>query len=135
MQIQETLNSLISQDYPKESYEIIVVDNNSTDRTYNLLINYCKEYSGLIKVETEKKIQSSYAARNRGIEKALGNILCFLDSNMTVNPNYLTRLHELFSREQADYVGCKVKIYSDKNTLTAKHNKFNGFPVKLYLES
>lgn len=132
--LKDTVQSLLGQDYPKSKYEIIIIDNGSLDETYNTTKELAKYYPDLIKTDIENKIQSSYAARNKGIKMARGEIICFIDSNMTVDSDYLTMLNHFFSSEQVDYAGCNVNVYSDKNTLTAKYNIMNGFPVKSYLE-
>jgi len=61
----------------KDSYEIIVVDNASTDSTPKLLKRYAKKYTKIKYVYESKR--SSYAARNCGMKKATGKYLIFTD--------------------------------------------------------
>jgi glycosyltransferase involved in cell wall biosynthesis len=69
------IEKLLNQTYPKDKYEIIIIDNNSTDTTPDIVESYP------VKLLFEKNIQSSYAARNKGIKKAKGEIIAFTDSD------------------------------------------------------
>lgn len=133
--LKDTVESLIAQDYLKEKYEVIIADNGSSDDTLAVAEDYVDRFPDLVQVVIEDKIQSSYAARNKGIDASLGDILCFIDADMTVEHNYLTHIKKRYDDGSVDYYGCKVNIYSVKDTLTSKFNIVNGFPVKSYLEN
>lgn len=80
------ITSCLEQNYPKEKYEIIYVDNNSTDNSLKIAKSYP------IKILIEKK-QGLSEARNKGIKNASGEILVFLDSDLKLDKNYL-KFHE-----------------------------------------
>ena len=84
--INALLASLLALDYPAERREILIVDNKSTDDTRER----AQRYSVTLLDETE--VQSSYAARNRGIEAARGEVLAFTDADCVVEPTWLKRL-------------------------------------------
>lgn len=125
-----TLDSLINQSYDQHEYEVIVVDNGSKDHTLEVANSYAKQYAPLIKVEMEHALQGSYAARNKGITLAKGEIFCFIDADMTAERDYLSKMDVFFKEHNPDYVGCRVIVYSDKRTLAAKFNQLNGFRVE-----
>ncbi len=75
MTIDSLLDSLLNQSYPNDKYEIIMVDNNSSDNTRKIISNYP------VTLLDEQNIQSSYAARNRGVRGAKGKILAFTDGD------------------------------------------------------
>ncbi|MEB3166846.1 MAG: glycosyltransferase family A protein, partial [Cyanobacteriota bacterium] len=75
MYLETCIAALKAQDYPDNDYEIIVVDNNSTDTSPEILAGS----SGIVVLREEK--QSSYAARNHGAREARGEILAFTDSD------------------------------------------------------
>lgn len=127
--LKQTLDSFLQQEKVSDTYEIIVVDNGSTDNTFATAEMYQKQNPSLIKVLKEDEIKGSYAARNKGISIAKGDVLCFIDADMTVKPDYLYQIISFFDTYQPDYVGCRVNVYSDKNTLAAKFNRLNGFRV------
>ena len=132
--IQLTLSSLQKQDYPSNRWEVIVVDNNSTDQSKVKAFLF-QDKIAMLKVVTEEK-RSSYAARNKGIELAKGDILAFIDSDMTVEPDWISKGVADIERQEADYVGCRVDIYAnfDPPTVWEIFNQRTGFRIKYYME-
>lgn len=132
--IQLTLRSLQKQDYPTDRWEVIVVDNNSIDQTKAKALLF-QDKIAMLKVATEEK-RSSYVARNKGIELAKGDILAFIDSDMTVGPDWIRKGVADIKHEQADYVGCRVDIYTTFNppTIWEVYNQRTGFRIKEYME-
>ncbi len=82
------VESLLHQTYPKERYEIIIVDNNSKDDTAGVLAGYP------VRTLSERRRQSSYAARNCGIQASRGELIAFTDSDCIAEPTWLERLVE-----------------------------------------
>jgi glycosyltransferase involved in cell wall biosynthesis len=130
----DTVTSLIKQDYDPGQYEIIIADNGSDDDTLSRAQHFRRQYQGRVKVVVENAIQSSYAARNRGIDAAKGDLLCFIDTDMTVKSGYISELAALFHEHDPDYVGCKVRLFSKEKTASALYNILTGFKVKSMME-
>ena len=103
------LEKLINQSFPKKNYEIIIIDNNSTDNTSEIIERYYVDNSDLIKIGFEKK-QSSYAARNAGIRIANGDILGFTDSDCIPEYNWIE--NAVFSLKNSNVVcgGGQIKF-------------------------
>lgn len=78
----ECLNSLMALDYEKSEYEIILVDNGSTDRTLEIARTYP------IKVLIREGVKVG-AVRNYGVVQAQGEYIVFLDSDCVVEPSWL----------------------------------------------
>lgn len=97
--LEACLNSILSLDYPQNKYEIIVVDNNSTDES--VLIAKTKK----VKLLFEKDTQSSYAARNKGINFVHSDILVFTDGDCIVDRDWLKNLTHVFRNKK---IGCSV---------------------------
>ena len=131
----ETLLSLFTQNYPRDKFEIIVVDNNSTDDTHKIILKTGLNFEGNILIEKEKKI-GSYAARNKGLQVSKGEIIAFIDSDMTVKPDWLQKGIKSMLREKADYLGCRIQIRPSQNKplLCERYDIALGFPVKDYME-
>ncbi len=128
--LRQTIQSLIGLDYPKENYEIIIVDNGSTDNTFSAAKSFEKERGGFIKAEAEKSIKNSYAARNKGITLAKGEILCFIDADMWVGKDYLSRVDKYFDSGDVDYLGCNVELVMKNTNIFAVYDTMIGFPIK-----
>lgn len=89
--LRQCLAALQSLDYPRDEYEILMVDNNSTDNSLEILNS-----SGGIRVLRESK-QGSYAARNRALQEARGALLAFTDSDCMPDPNWLKNIEAALS--------------------------------------
>lgn len=133
--LETTLDSLLAQSYPKAAHEILVVDNDSTDRTSDLATRYSSEHDH-VETLVEDEIQSSYAARNTGIENATGSIVAFIDADMTVQRTWLANVAEEMAGIDEDYMACNVELYSpgSSESLPAKFNRLSGFPIRQYVE-
>jgi cellulose synthase/poly-beta-1,6-N-acetylglucosamine synthase-like glycosyltransferase len=87
--IGECVDSLLSIDYPKEKYEIIIVDGMSNDNTQNII----KQYP--VKLILNEK-QNVAAARNLGVKNAKGDLIAFTDGDCEVDKSWLKTLVKEF---------------------------------------
>jgi len=128
--IGECIKSLLDQTYPRDRYEIFIVDNGSTDGTRKVV----QKYPVTLLVEDE--ILSSYAARNKGIQNAKGEILAFTDSDVKVSNSWLQNGIKSMSESGADYVGSRVELYNPRDNVTYwdLHSMIGVFPVKENIE-
>ncbi len=123
------IESLLDLDYPKELLEIIIVDNNSSDMTKEI----AKQFP--VKLLEEKNIQSSYAARNRGIHNAKGEILAFIDSDCTATPPWVKEGVKVLVYEDADLVGGKVEfVYSKNKTAAELYDSITHMQNEIYIK-
>jgi len=87
-----TLESVVSQALAREySWEILVVDNNSSDETRKVVEGFQRRYPELVRYFLEPQ-QGVAHARNAGICRARGEILAFIDDDETAAPNWLQNL-------------------------------------------
>jgi len=84
--IEDCITGLLSQNYPKEAYEVIMVDNNSSDASAEIVRKYDR-----IKLISEEK-PGPYAARNKGISEAKGEIVAFTDSDCVPCSDWLREI-------------------------------------------
>ena len=88
-QLPTLLAALCQQSYPTAAYEILVVDNRSTDQTAGVVTAWQNRTSHQIRLLHEGEVQGSYAARNRGVAAATGSILAFTDADCVPSPTWL----------------------------------------------
>lgn len=106
------IESIIAQDY--ELKELILVDDESQDNSGMLCDQYARQYPW-IKV-IHKKNGGLSDTRNVGLKNAEGKYITFIDGDDYVNKNYLSCLHELLLRHNADIAVCEYeKIFTEKN--------------------
>ncbi len=89
--IGECLESLLNQDLPAEEYELIVVDDGSTDQTVKLVRDFEQKAGGQLRFFQQNHAGPALA-RNLGAKQACGRILAFLDSDMKFAPDFLGKL-------------------------------------------
>lgn len=89
--IEFTLKSLVEQDYAHNLFEIIVVDNASTDNTAEVVKKWVAQYPDLIRYEYEYR-QGSHFARNGVVNKVKGDLLYFTDDDMIADKQMLSSL-------------------------------------------
>ncbi|WP_034445488.1 glycosyltransferase family 2 protein [Butyrivibrio sp. AE2032] len=100
--LEKCVESVASQDYPKELLEIIVVDDGSTDGTGKLLDELASKYSNVTAVH--QKNGGSSSARNHGLRIATGEYVGFVDSDDYVSPLMYNALMKAALRYDADMV-------------------------------
>ncbi len=109
----EAISKVASTKY--RDYEIIVVDNNSTDGTAEKIGDFLKAHPELpVKYVLETK-QGLSNARNRGMQEAQGDVFVFLDDDSLVQGDYLSTLADyLNSNPQADAFGGLIEPLFDE---------------------
>ena len=90
--IYNTLKCIAENNYPAEKYEIVLVNNNSTDQTENECIRFQQDYPNTPYRYFIEMNQGLSHARNRGIKEAKGDILLFLDDDSFIAADYLNNL-------------------------------------------
>jgi glycosyltransferase involved in cell wall biosynthesis len=110
--IAECVEGILSQRYPTEHYEIVMVDNNSTDASAEIV----KCYSRVRLVSEEK--QGAYAARNRGLREAKGEIIAFTDSDCVPSSNWLQEIKAAMSHPDVGIVIGRLRLAQDSFILS-----------------
>jgi glycosyltransferase involved in cell wall biosynthesis len=97
------LESVLSQEYPGDRFEVIVVDNSSTDGSDRIAARHP------VTVLYERDTLTSYAARNRGISAARGDIVVFTDSDCLPQPGWLRALVDAFEDDAVPAAGGPIE--------------------------
>jgi glycosyltransferase involved in cell wall biosynthesis/coenzyme F420-reducing hydrogenase beta subunit/polysaccharide pyruvyl transferase WcaK-like protein/lipopolysaccharide biosynthesis regulator YciM len=87
----ESLKSLIQQSFPSDRFEILVVDNNSTDNTREVTESFASNSPVSVRYIFEKE-QGLSIARNTGIRNAKGEIIAFVDDDIHADENWLSAI-------------------------------------------
>lgn len=131
--IEQTLNSLVSQDY-KSKFEVIFVDNNSTDNTVKIAKSYTKKLP--LKIFHEKT-QGRGAAKFCGAKHAKGEILAYLDADSQAFPNWLSVIDQSFKDKETIAITGPWEVHDlpDGFTKWFLHNfqEEAMLPITLYL--
>jgi cellulose synthase/poly-beta-1,6-N-acetylglucosamine synthase-like glycosyltransferase len=126
------LDALATQDYPREAVEVLVVDNGSSPPVHDLAIRY-PDVRFLDEAES-----GSYAARNRGLAAARGEVLAFTDSDCRPAPDWLsTAVACLTAPGGPDLLGGRVRVTArDPGAPNGVelYEMLHAFPQQRYVE-
>ncbi|HVL86629.1 MAG TPA: glycosyltransferase [Candidatus Thermoplasmatota archaeon] len=97
--ISKLLDSLLAQDYPKDRYEILVVDAVSTDRTAEIVKEYEARSSNPPVRLLVRPGPDVAGGRNRGVREAKGEFVYITDGDMVVGANVLRDMVAVFTKD------------------------------------
>jgi cellulose synthase/poly-beta-1,6-N-acetylglucosamine synthase-like glycosyltransferase len=128
----DLLTHLQQQTYPVAQVEYWLVDNNSSDGTAALLADWTRRFSQFHTV-LEADIQSSYAARNRGIRAAHPHceILVFTDADCRPEPDWLAHLVQPFADPQVGLVAGAI-LALPGHTILERFAEHHGILSQVY---
>lgn len=106
--LQFCLDSLVNQTI--DDYEIIAVDDASTDHSLEVLREYEKKYPHLIRVLAHEVNKRQGGAKNTGMKAAKGEWIGFIDSDDWITPDYYEKLLKKAEETGADMVGCDYNL-------------------------
>ncbi|HIX81416.1 MAG TPA: glycosyltransferase family 2 protein [Candidatus Erysipelatoclostridium merdavium] len=117
------LQSLENQTF--KNFEVIIVDDCSTDNTYEMLIRYMELSMLNLKVLRQIKNLGPGAARNLAIENAQGSYLAFCDSDDWYEDDYLEKMYNSCKMNEADIAICNYKKVFQNNFVEVNYIKEN----------
>ena len=103
--INDCLNSLLNQDLNVNQYEIIVVNDGSKDKSYEIVEEYVKRNSNIILINQQNK--GTGAAKNTAIAQAKGKYIYFLDSDDYIAYSTLGYLIHVLEENELEIIGFK----------------------------
>ena len=108
--LQYCMDSLIGQTV--EDYEILAVDDASTDNSLEILKEYERRFPKKVRVIHYERNKRQGGAKNEGLRAAQGEWIGFIDSDDWVTPDYYERLLKKAEETGADIVGCDYSMVS-----------------------
>lgn len=117
--ISKCIDSMLSQDYPKDDLEIILVDGMSKDRTSEIVATYTAKYPFIRMIDNPERIAP--CAMNRGIKEAKGDVIIRLDAHVYYPKNYFSLLVEKLNElPGAENVGALCNTLPVNDSITAQ---------------
>ncbi len=106
--VAQAIQTVVDQTASPDLYEVIVVDNNSTDNTSEVVRAMAAKHPSLIRYVFETRQGVSYA-RQAGIDVARGELIGFFDDDVKVAPDWIETILRTFAEHpELDCIGGKV---------------------------
>lgn len=115
----ESIDSVLAQTF--KDFELICVNDSSTDNSEEIIKNYSKQDSR-IKCFT-KENEGPGVALNFGIEKAQGKYLCFIDQDDKYSLKYLEIMHKAITKSNCNLCQCNAYFWKDKKITRVPYPK------------
>lgn len=129
--IEQCIESILKQDYPRERYEIIVTDNDSPDESWKLVQKYKK-----VKLIRNKRNYGFIKNNNIAAEASSGKFLVFMNNDVTLEKDWLKKMiFRIKKDKKIGILGCKILYpFSKKVWFGGGHIYFPGFAKHLNLK-
>lgn len=132
--LKKCLDSLVNQTY--KNFEIIVVNDGSTDKSSNIISKYQKKYKNIIVIDKENEGLSM--ARNRGVQKSSGKYIIFVDSDDYVSNKLLEEVDKKI--DDSDILRFQIATEDEEYTKINEYHEegfesMRGYDAFKYLSS
>lgn len=112
--LRDSLNSLLNTPAAAPLFEVLIIDNNSSDHTEKVAEKMISSYPNKRIRYIRETAQGLSQARNRGIQEAQASILLFLDDDITANPHFIPAWLSFFEEHpEASGGGGKIHVQFD----------------------
>lgn len=114
--IKRTIDAILSQDYPKELMEIIIVDDHSTDNTPMIIQSYEAQGVKLLRLN-ESEVLNSYKkkALTKAIHLSTGELMVATDADCQMGPKWLSTIVSLYEKEGFYLISGPVLYFKERN--------------------
>lgn len=133
-----SLNHIVRQAISKDSYEILIIDDGSTDDTEEKVAEFQRQHSDYDIKYFYQKNSGPAKARNLGIKESKGEIIFFTDDDCTVPPNWMETLLDGY-RRHPDVVGVggwHIPPYGElEKSATSRYIHYVSFYSNLFNQS
>lgn len=113
--VEKTINSLLNLNYPSDKLEIILMDDGSSDNTFNICMKYRNKNVRVLKHDKNKGLA---AAQNTAVKHAHGNIIALTSDDCVVDPDWLLNLTKCYNNNDIGGVGGIYVVPNDANQFT-----------------
>ncbi|MBW6451133.1 MAG: glycosyltransferase [DPANN group archaeon] len=120
--ITRTIQSIINVNYPKNLFEIIIIDDGSKDKTASIVKDLIKQYTNIKIKLLQQKNNGKASALNNGMTKATGEYIAIVDADSRIEPNSIKYLiPHLYEKDVGAVISC-IKIENPKTIVERLQN-------------
>ncbi|SKB80324.1 glycosyltransferase [Daejeonella lutea] len=114
--IEKTIGDILAQNYPRELFELIIVDDHSTDRTSEIITSFASSGVKLIKLN-EAEFLNSYKKKaiSEAINFSTGELIITTDADCRMNTTWLRTIVEFYHTGNYNMISSPVTYFEEKN--------------------
>jgi glycosyltransferase involved in cell wall biosynthesis len=117
--LEECIESILNQTY--SNYEIIFVNDGSTDNSLEILNQYKEKYPEKIYVYSQTN-QGQSSARNYAVSKAKGTYIAYIDADDKLEKDYFETLYNTAVQNKSEMVICSYEKFDNNGTILIRRN-------------
>lgn len=114
--LEQCLESVVNQTIGNENLQIIMVDDHSSDSSFNIMNKYSDKYDNFISVTLPEGKTGAGVARNEGMRKAIGKYIMFSDSDDFFELNACEIMFNAIEAKNTDFVTCNYRNADEDGT-------------------
>ncbi|MYL57158.1 glycosyltransferase [Virgibacillus halodenitrificans] len=125
--LNKTLESIVDQTIGIENIQLLVVDDLSTDKSREIILDFSSRHTNIVPVFLEHNSGSPSKPRNLGIDLARGKYITFVDSDDWLDSNGLKILYDILEKTKDNYVvGKTVKLDDKGKHIVGEYNSWTN---------
>ena len=111
-----TIEDILNQDYPKDLFELIIVDDHSTDQTSKIIKSYTSQGVKLMQLNENKPLNSyKKKAISEAIQLAEGELIITTDADCRMKPFWLKTIVEYYEQNNFNLISAPVVYFEEKS--------------------
>lgn len=126
--LRESLPALVSQQSEGFRYEVIFVDDGSTDQSADLIAEFVRSNPAILRYESIPHSGSPGRPRNEGVKAARGEVIILLDDDVVPNPDLVERHWRFHQANPAGHAAALGHLFVPPETLSDPMSLFHKFP-------
>ncbi len=127
--LQQCLAAIAGLDYPRDKFEVIVVDDGSSTQLYSVVELFSEKINLFL---LKQDHAGPAAARNRGVQQAKGKFLVFTDDDCRPTPGWLAALTDFLSKKPNSMVGGEILNGLPKNLFSSASQTLVSYLYSYY---
>lgn len=131
--LDRTIKSVMKQSIGFENIELILVDDNSNDKSKEIIEKYSKKYNNIIPFYSKTNHGFPGFGRNIGLKKSTAEFIMFMDNDDELDEDICKNLYNTITNENADIVCCDKINVDNISEIKNNINYFNGIQKNNYI--
>jgi cellulose synthase/poly-beta-1,6-N-acetylglucosamine synthase-like glycosyltransferase len=114
--IEKTISDILAQDYPRDLFELIIVNDHSTDGTAKIVSSFADQGVRLINLDESERLNSyKKKAITKAIDSSSGELIITTDADCRMKPQWLKTIVAFYESGNYNLISSPVSFFDEKN--------------------